>query len=90
MSANDCVPEGGSFQKRAGEMFLPVQAYFAGMDCPFTNASLVSSRDIVASVAGISDVLTGAEVGTVSGEGATVVAGVHDAMRLESNKDKNQ
>jgi hypothetical protein len=53
--AKDCVPEGGSFQARAGEIFLPVQAYLAGMDCPFRNASLVSARDMVASVEGVSD-----------------------------------
>src|SRR5688500_12805743 len=54
MRARDCVPAGGSFQARAGEIFLPVQAYFAGMDCPFVNALLVNSRDMVASVRCIS------------------------------------
>jgi hypothetical protein len=37
-------------------MFLPTHEYLAGMDCPFANASLVKVRDMVASVAGISDV----------------------------------
>jgi hypothetical protein len=46
---------GGSFHVRAGEIFFPIQEYFAGMDCPFVNASLVSSRDIVASGEGDSD-----------------------------------
>src|SRR5688572_22208655 len=61
--AKDCVPEGGSFQARAGEIFLPVQAYLAGMDWPFRNASLVSARDMVASVEGVSD---GADAGDVA------------------------
>jgi hypothetical protein len=30
-------------------MFLPMQEYFAGMDCPLVNASLVSWRDMFAS-----------------------------------------
>ena len=51
--AKDWVPAGGSFQASAGEMFLPMQEYLAGMDCPFENASLVSSRDMVASVEGV-------------------------------------
>jgi hypothetical protein len=51
MSAKDCVPAGGSFHASAGEMFFPTHEYLAGMDCPFANASLVSVRDMVASVA---------------------------------------
>jgi hypothetical protein len=35
-------------------MFFPTQEYFAGMDCPFANASLLSSMDMSASV--LSDV----------------------------------
>jgi len=42
INAKDCVPTGGSVHASAGEMFLPMQEYFAGMDCPFANASLVS------------------------------------------------
>jgi hypothetical protein len=49
IKAKDCVPAGGSFQARAGEMFLPMQEYFAGMDCPLVNASLVNLKDISAS-----------------------------------------
>src|SRR5690349_14843861 len=51
ISAKELVPAGGSFQARAGEIFFPMQEYFAGMDCPFANASLVKVRDMVASVA---------------------------------------
>jgi hypothetical protein len=86
MSAKDCVPEGGSFQDRAGEMFLPVQAYFAGMDCPFTNASLVSSRDMVASVEEISDVVESSVVVVDSGDVVRVVADVHDTIMMLSNR----
>src|SRR5690349_5641050 len=50
MSAYDCVPEGALLQARAGEMLLPLQLYFTGMDCPFANASLLNSIDIAASV----------------------------------------
>jgi len=71
MSAKDCVPAGGSFHASAGEMFLPIQEYFAGMACPFTNASLVISRDMVASIAGAS--------------GGVVAADVHDASRMGIN-----
>jgi hypothetical protein len=85
MRAKDCVPAGGSFQVRAGEIFLPVHAYFAGMDCPFTNASLVSSRDIVTSVAGGSDDIVGWEIPGLS----AVVAGAHDmSMRVNSKPTK--
>jgi hypothetical protein len=56
ISAKDCVPAGGSFHASAGERFFPTHEYFAGMDCPFANASLVNVRDIVASVAVDSDV----------------------------------
>src|SRR5258705_6133873 len=55
MSANDCVPVGGSFHASAGEMFFPTHEYLAGMDCPFANASLVNVRDMVASVVVDSD-----------------------------------
>ncbi len=59
ISANDPVPAGGSFHVRAGEMFLPVQVYFAGMDCPLANASLLISIDIAASVASFVDISVG-------------------------------
>src|ERR671924_1974501 len=65
ISANDCVPAGGPLQAKAGEIFLPVQAYLAGMDCPFTNASLVNVRDIVVSV--IRNSVDGREVVMLSG-----------------------
>jgi hypothetical protein len=81
MSAKDCVPEGGSFQARAGEIFLPVQAYLAGMDCPFTNASLVSARDMAASVEGVSDGAEAGDVAMASGDAGAVPAGVHAANR---------
>lgn len=52
MSANDCVPVGGSPHASAGEIFFPTHEYFAGMDAPFANASLVrvSELDTIASV----------------------------------------
>src|SRR6266498_1525751 len=59
ISANDPVPAGGSFHVRAGEMFLPVQVYFAGMDCPLANASLLISIAIAASVASFVDISVG-------------------------------
>jgi hypothetical protein len=83
MRAKDCVPEGGSVQARAGEIFLPVQAYLAGMDCPFMNASLVSVRDMVASVEGVSDA---GDVAMDSGVAVLVPAGVHAA----NNKNSRQ
>jgi hypothetical protein len=55
INANDCVPAGGSFQARAGEMFLPTHEYFAGIDCPLANASLVNLKDMSASVVGSND-----------------------------------
>jgi hypothetical protein len=76
MSAKDCVPAGGSLQDKAGEIFRPVQAYFAGIDCPFMNASLVKVRDMVVSEAGIS----------VDGEDVAVAAVVHDVMRIAGKK----
>src|SRR5512139_3208567 len=75
MRAKDCVPEGGSFQARAGEIFLPVQAYLAGMDCPFMNASLVSSRDMVASSEGVSDCVDAGDVGIASRVAVAVPTG---------------
>src|SRR6476619_1823235 len=51
ISAKELVPAGGSFQARAGEIFFPIHEYFAGIDCPVANASLVKVRDMVASVA---------------------------------------
>src|SRR5258706_14467132 len=56
ISAKDCVPAGGSVHVSAGEIFLPIQVYFAGMDCPFANASLVSWRVMLASGVVDSDV----------------------------------
>jgi hypothetical protein len=53
MRAKDCVPAGGSFHVSAGEMLRPIQEYFAGIDCPFANASLLSSRDMSASVVSV-------------------------------------
>jgi hypothetical protein len=47
--AKDWVPAGGSLQVREGETFFPIQEYFAGMDCPFSNASLFRVRDMSAS-----------------------------------------
>jgi len=55
MSAKDCVAAGGSFHVSPGEIFFPTHEYLAGMDCPFANASLVTVRDMVASVAVESD-----------------------------------
>src|SRR5215207_4220802 len=55
MMAKDCVPAGGSLHASAGEVFFPVQVYFAGMDCPLKNASLLSSIDMLASsIVGVS------------------------------------
>src|SRR5687767_14581387 len=81
--ANDSVPAGGSFHARAGEIFLPVQAYLAGMDCPFTNASLVSVRDMVASVEGVSDA---GDAAMDSGAAVGVPAGVHAANNENSKQ----
>jgi hypothetical protein len=81
-SAKDWVPAGGSLQARGGEIFLPVQAYFAGMDCPFTNASLVNARDIVASVEVVSDGIAGSD-------GIAVAAGAQAATRRVRNR-KNE
>src|SRR5512135_793312 len=53
MRAKDWAPAGGSPQVRAGETFFPTQEYFAGMDCPFTKASLFRSRDMSASGVGV-------------------------------------
>jgi hypothetical protein len=50
-----------------------MQEYFAGMDCPFPNASLVSSRDMVASVTGNS-FLAGDSVGLVVDAHAVITA----------------
>src|SRR5688500_4116706 len=55
MSANDCVAAGGSVHASAGDTFLPTQEYLAGMDCPLVNASLVSAKDMVASVEDVTD-----------------------------------
>jgi hypothetical protein len=74
MSAKDCVPAGGSLQAKAGEIFRPVQAYLAGMDCPFTNASLVKVRDMVVSMAGI------------SADGGDVALSAQDVIRSASKK----
>jgi hypothetical protein len=79
MSAKDCVPAGGSFHARAGEMFFPTHEYFAGMDCPFANASLVNVRDMVASVAGDS------AVDVAEGWGVVVAEDVQDTRIMEIN-----
>ena len=91
--AKDFVPAGGSFQARAGEMFFPMQEYFAGMDCPFTNASLVNVRAIFASVAGISDGMVGwdgvGDSGTTGDSRVAVPEGVHDAIMMASRMNSN-
>ena len=81
MSAKDCVPAGGSFHASAGEMFFPTHEYFAGMDCPFANASLVKVRDMVASVALDSD--SGVDV--AEGWAVVVPEDVQDARIIEIN-----
>src|SRR5574338_316580 len=81
ISAKDWVPAGASSQARAGEMFLPLQEYFAGIDCPLTNASLVSSRDMIASFEGVSEVVGSSAVARGSGD-------AHDVIRLASSKNK--
>src|SRR5919197_2263590 len=63
INAKDFVPAGGSFHARAGEIFLPMQEYLAGMDCPFANASLVRLRDMVASIVGDSEVIEDEDAG---------------------------
>jgi hypothetical protein len=78
------MPAGGSFQVRGGEMFLPMHEYFAGMDCPLANASLVNLKDMSASVVD----------STISGEivaGSDVAVAVEDAqaeskMDIKTNK----
>jgi hypothetical protein len=86
INAKDCVPAGGSFQARAGEMFLPMQEYFAGMDCPLVNASLVNLKDISASV--VDSIVPGP---VVSGS-AVAVAGevVHAERGIEIKINKNK
>jgi hypothetical protein len=76
IKAKDCVLAGGSFHARAGEIFLPMQEYFAGMDCPFPNASLVSSRDMVASV--------------VAGDSVVLAADAHAVITAASRLDIKQ
>jgi len=78
INANDWVPPGGSFQARAGEMFLPTHEYLAGIDCPFANASLVNLKDISASV--VDSTLCG-DVTAVSGADVAV-----EAAQAESNR----
>jgi hypothetical protein len=73
INAKDWVPAGGSFHARAGEIFFPMQEYFAGMDCPFPNASLVSASDMVASVA--------------AGDAVEVVADAHAVITTASMLD---
>ena len=70
-------------------MFLPVQEYLAGMDCPFVNASLVSWRDMFASDVIGSDV-DGTDVASV--ELGCDAAGVEDVQaerdtEIKSNKE---
>jgi hypothetical protein len=81
ISAKDFVLAGGSSQARAGEIFFPMHEYFAGMDCPFANASLVKVRDMVASVP------VGSDLGAVAAEGCVVVVAdvVHAASIMEIN-----
>src|SRR6266536_5206136 len=62
MRAKDWVPAGEPLHVSAGELFLPVQVYFAGMDCPLANASLLISIDIAASVASFVDSPVGVSV----------------------------
>jgi len=81
VSAKDCVLAGGSFHASAGEMFFPTHEYFAGMDCPFANASLVKVRDMVASVADDSD----SDVGSAEGWGVVVAEEVQAARIMELN-----
>jgi hypothetical protein len=58
-------------------MFLPVQAYFAGMDCPFMNASLVNSRGMLTSIVGASVMGMACVVGVAGDE--------HAASRIDVN-----
>jgi hypothetical protein len=56
-----------------------VQEYFAGMDCPFTNASLVNSRDMVASVRGVSDAVD---------DSGLAVEDVQDASMMDIRQER--
>jgi hypothetical protein len=81
MSAKDWVPAGGSFHASAGEMFFPTHEYFAGIDCPFANASLVNVRDMVASVAVDSD----SDIDVAEGCAVVVVEDEQDVRITEIN-----
>ena len=58
---------GGFIPGEAGEIFVPTHEYFAGIDCPVANASLVKVRDMVASVPVDSD------SGKLAAEGCNVL-----------------
>jgi hypothetical protein len=81
ISAKEFVLAGGSVHARLGEIFFPVHEYFAGIDCPVANASLVKVRDMVASVP--VDSVSGAVVA----EGCDVVVAdaVQDASIMKIN-----
>jgi hypothetical protein len=71
------VLAGGSVHARAGEIFLPTHEYFAGMDCPWANASLVNLKDMFASVVGSSvagDVVADVIGSVVADSGVTGLA----------------
>jgi hypothetical protein len=53
------------------------------MDCPFMNASLVSVRDMAASVEGVSDA---GDAAMASGVAVVVPAGVHAANNENSKQ----
>src|SRR5262245_31306982 len=76
INAKDCVPAGGSFHAGAGALFRLIQEYFAGMDCPFANASLVNLKDMSASV--VDSIVT---VAIVSGSGVAVAVEAAQAER---------
>jgi len=59
-------------------LFLPMQEYFAGMDCPFANASLVNLKDISAS--NVDSIVPDARA-----SGSDIGVAVEDAQ-AESNK----
>ena len=67
-------------------MFLPMQEYFAGMDCPFANASLVSCRDMLASE--VANSIVAASVMTDAGFTGCADAHAEIKTDIKTNKDK--
>jgi len=57
-------------------MFFPAHEYFAGIDCPLTNTSLLNSRDMGTSVADGSGVASVGAERSVAVGASTVALGI--------------